>query len=247
MPILDIEFPRLWDCAQKGDSKSIRSSLPYILLTYLDRDGVFAKLVKIAIINNHMPVLQVLLSSHKKYVRDTRVHAGCRRELNNITLVEFASIVGYIEPLQFILQSLNSVTHINIGQPVYFAIRYRHIEPLQLLINTKASIDVQTFNDTVSTTPIHQAVCTKQLDIVTLLIQSNVGINAINQYGETPLVIACVNNLPDIVNLLINANANINKKTRFGRTPLDIAFLNNSPRCIELLLDAGATYRHISF
>ena len=231
-------FDFLWDRAQEGNSDAIRSAIDYILPTYLDPNGIFAKLAEIAIINNHISVLKVLLT-RKKYVRDTRVR--CRFDVAGITLLEVASKCGYIESIQFILQSLHSVKNINIGKPALLAIKYRHIESLQLLINAKADIEKQTFNDSRLTRPIHAAVCTNQLDIVTLLIQYGVGINTINQYGETSLMIACSRNYPDITELLLNSKASINKKSRMGRTPLDIALLYNSPKCVTLLINAKAS------
>jgi hypothetical protein len=94
-------FAFLWDRAQEDNSDAIRSAIDYILPTYLDPNGIFAKLAEIAIINNHISVLEVLLT-RKKYVRDTR----CRFGSSNITLLELASICGYTKSIQFILQSL---------------------------------------------------------------------------------------------------------------------------------------------
>jgi ankyrin repeat protein len=230
-------FAFLWDRAQEGNSDAIRSAIDYILPTYLDPNGIFAKLAKIAIINNHISVLEVLLT-RKKYVRDTRVYAKFNR--SNITLLELASICGYTESMQFILQSLNSVKNINTGMSVYLAIYCRHIESVQLLINAKADIEKQTFNDSLMTRPIHTAVYTNQLDIVTLLIQSGVNINAINRYGETSLIIACSHRYPDMTELLLNAKASIDKKSRMGKTPLEIA-LSHSPQCATLLINAKAS------
>jgi ankyrin repeat protein len=230
-------FASLWDRAQEGNSDAIRSAIDYILPTYLDPNGIFAKLAKIAIINNHISVLKVLLT-RKKYVRDTRVCAKFGR--SGYTLLELASMCGYTESMQFILQSLNSVKNINTGMSVYLAIYYRHIESLQLLINAKADIEKQTFNDSLMTRPIHTAVYTNQLNIATLLIQSGVGINTRNQYGETSLMLTCSCDYPDMTELLLNAKANINKKSRMGKTPLDIA-LSRSPHCATLLINAKAS------
>ncbi len=226
-------FAFLWDRAQEGNSDAIRSAIDYILPTYLDPNGIFVKLAKIAIINNHISVLKVLLT-RKKYVRDTRFGSS------NITLLELASMYGYTESMQFILQSLNSVKNINTGMSVYLAIYYRHIESVQLLINAKADIEKQTFNDNLLSRPIHTAVYTNQLDIVTLLIQSGVGINTRNKYGETSLMLTCSYDYPDMTELLLNAKANINKKSRMGKTPLDIA-LSRSPQCATLLINAKAS------
>jgi ankyrin repeat protein len=91
------------------------------------------------------------------------------------------------------------------------------------------------------TRPIHAAVFTNRLDIVTLLIQSGVGINTRNQYGETSLILTCSFDYPDITELLLNSKASINKKSRTGRTPFEIALLYNSTQCATLLINAKAS------
>jgi ankyrin repeat protein len=112
---------------------------------------------------------------------------------------------------------------------------------VQLLINAKADIEEPFFNKTSLIRPIHAAVCTNQLDIATLLIQSGVNINAINRNCETPLLLACSHKYPDMTELLLNAKASIDKKSGRGKTPLDIALLYNSPQCATLLINAKAS------
>ncbi len=67
-------------------------------------------------------------------------------------------------------------------------------------------------------------------------------VNARNEYGQTPLMIASGwNSNPEIVQLLIDNGANINGRDIGGSTPLMYASQHTSnPEVIQLLIDSGA-------
>jgi len=80
-----------------------------------------------------------------------------------------------------------------------------------------------------------------QLDIVKLLIKAGADINAKNEYGDTPLIVASRYNQMDIVKLLIKAGADINIKNKGGNTALMIAFRYGYEDIVDLLLKIYGT------
>lgn len=86
---------------------------------------------------------------------------------------------------------------------------------------------------------IHIAVGAGNLEKVKILLDAdNNSINAMNEYGQTPLVLAVIEGRNDMVQLLLDRGANIETKdSRFGVTPL---FWAINTETIKLLLDKGA-------
>jgi ankyrin repeat protein len=76
--------------------------------------------------------------------------------------------------------------------------------------------------------------------VLEILIRSGADVNAGNNEGETPLMIAALKGNPDNVKLLLNAGANINARDQRGETPLKHAMERNHSEVIEMLKSAGA-------
>ncbi|WP_409152637.1 ankyrin repeat domain-containing protein [Fretibacterium fastidiosum] len=73
------------------------------------------------------------------------------------------------------------------------------------------------------------------------LIQAGADVNAKNEYGWTPLMIAAIENTPEVLKVLIEAGADVNAKDRNGLTPLmHAAGHNTNPEVLKVLLEAGA-------
>ena len=73
------------------------------------------------------------------------------------------------------------------------------------------------------------------------LIQAGADVNAKNEYGWTPLMIAAIENTPEVLKVLIEAGADVNAKNKDGVTALMPAARNNSnPEVLKVLLEAGA-------
>jgi ankyrin repeat protein len=72
-------------------------------------------------------------------------------------------------------------------------------------------------------TPLHTAAAANQLEIARLLIEKGAPIDARQQGGYTPLMIACVQGHRAIVDLLLQAGANSGLKDDFNQSADDFA------------------------
>ena len=59
---------------------------------------------------------------------------------------------------------------------------------------------------------------------------------AINQYGQTPLHLACESNSPKIIQYLIEQGVDIEYRDNKGQTPLQYACLNNKLEAMKYLI-----------
>lgn len=95
-------------------------------------------------------------------------------------------------------------------------------------------------------TPLHLAVQEKQLNVIRLLIENKVNINARTKKdlgfpgNETPLYWAVEFRFPEIVRLLLENGANPNLKSSIGTSPLSVAAGVGDESIVKLLLEAGA-------
>jgi ankyrin repeat protein len=88
--------------------------------------------------------------------------------------------------------------------------------------------------------PINVAVESKSIDMVKLLLESNVKLNIKDHNGYSPLHWACQSNNLDIIEILIRNGIDVNIQALDGSTALHIAVLNEYHDSIDLLLNNGA-------
>lgn len=84
-----------------------------------------------------------------------------------------------------------------------------------------------------------EAVTYDDLEAVKSFVEAGADINAANDYGHTPLLIACNYGYEEVAVYLITKGANVNSRGKDGGTAL-IAAASNSQRLVELLLSRGA-------
>jgi len=129
------------------------------------------------------------------------------------------------------------------SEPLLFrAVKSKSVAMLQLLLEANAD-PREVFSDR---TVLHEAVLAEQPEkTVPLLVAKGADINARNQGGESPLLLALQRNLPtsqpraELVALLLKSGANPNLGTD-QTTPLIAAVSAGSAELVRLLLDAGA-------
>ena len=89
------------------------------------------------------------------------------------------------------------------------------------------------------TTKLHRATYQDDFDAVVKLIRIGADVNARNDYGVTPLSLACSNGNAQIIETLLKAGADPNATVRSGETPLMLAARTGNVEAVRLLL----TYR----
>jgi hypothetical protein len=73
-----------------------------------------------------------------------------------------------------------------------------------------------------------------------LLLEKDVDINKVGEYGDTPLLVAAETGNTEIVKLLLEKDADINKTDNIGHTPLLVAAETVNPTMANILLENGA-------
>ena len=76
--------------------------------------------------------------------------------------------------------------------------------------------------------------------IAKYLIDNGLDINAVDDYGQTPLIYAAFYNKPKIIKYLIDKGAKINKYNWYKVTPFMHAAMKTTPEIIELMIHNGA-------
>ncbi|KFZ42499.1 ankryin [Anoxybacillus flavithermus] len=94
--------------------------------------------------------------------------------------------------------------------------------------------------DKENNTPLHIAAGSGNVDLVQLVCQYDVDINAVNKHGETPLLLAVQAGNVDVVRFLYERGANVEISNEAGETPLYKAVERNFIDVATYLLEKGA-------
>lgn len=112
---------------------------------------------------------------------------------------------------------------------------------------TQLLVDGVSHNTTNSTgcTPLHWAF--SNVSVVRLLLNAGAEVDAVNNEGVTPLMMALGSNIRDVVTTLLCHGANVHARTtgafsigQAGATPLHYAAFNGQADYVRLLVAAGA-------
>ena len=117
-------------------------------------------------------------------------------------------------------------------------------EPENKPMQSPHTLDVNT-SDFIKEQSIHDAVRSRDFNIVKLLIEQNSNVNKKDKYGYTPLHLAVRFNELEIAKLLFNNGAKINTIDKYGDTPLLDSTRNKFTNVSEFLICNGA-YKNVS-
>ena len=115
----------------------------------------------------------------------------------------------------------------------------------KLLRDAGANLEARQFIS--NFTPLHYSALRTNVELVSLLIQAGVNLNARAHDGSTPLhMVAHLRNARaiDCCELLLKAGAAVNLKTHEYSTPLDVALMRGNRRIVPVFLRAGAEFRY---
>ena len=88
--------------------------------------------------------------------------------------------------------------------------------------------------------PLHHATSSKSVELVSLLVQARVNVDATGNGGITALHLAARRGATDCIEVLLAAGADIDARTSAGRRPFDMALTRPYHRMWPLFLRAGA-------
>lgn len=84
------------------------------------------------------------------------------------------------------------------------------------------------------------------IDICNWMFKNGLDVNAVENNGNTGLVVSCIKNNYDYAKMFIDNNADVNKKCQFGMTAIIVALnCEVDKKIIELLVNAGADLNEI--
>ena len=151
--------------------------------------------------------------------------------------------------------------------PLFAATRWRHPELVRYLIAHGAQVNARRRSN--GETALYEALRNRNFDLMTLLIESGADVNLINKAGNTPLMIASLDNDYETIRFLeskgakfnspdeellfaasngdvaaiqraLSAGAPVNQSYERGVTPLMAAALNGQTIVVKALIAAGA-------
>jgi ankyrin repeat protein len=122
-----------------------------------------------------------------------------------------------------------NATDESLGTPLHDAVAFGHYGQVQIarmLLAHGANINAKS---NYGETPLHEAIWNQDLQMVTLLLNSNANVNAVMDAGhaddtrQTPLHYAAERGNLEIVKLLLDRGANPDARDSYGETPVAIA------------------------
>src|SRR3989304_5394862 len=170
------------------------------------RDNIDNYLINYAIISNNKDAVSIL------------IHRGSRLD---ITDSDGRSILfnpikyNFIKILQLLLHfnktnigiSLVDIKDKNENIPIHYAIKFKNIEAIELLLDNGSDVNSV---DKYGNNSLHLAVYSKDINICNIIVKHNINIDAKTKTGENALHIAANFELFDICKLLVNNNINVN-------------------------------------
>ena len=149
-----------------------------------------------------------------------------------------AACTGNVYALRALLQSnIDPDEAIDGVTALYMASQNGHYQCVDLLLQSKANLDIQT-NE--GRTALYIASQTGHHQCVDLLLHSKANPDIQSNEGATALCIASQNGHYQCVDLLLHSKANLDVQTNEGLTALQLASKNGHHQCVDLLLQSKA-------
>ena len=129
----------------------------------------------------------------------------------------------------------NAISEIYGTSPFVCAVRYAKKKPHMIaeLINLGSNVNSR---NKLGMTPLMEAARWNPLEeVVSILLDSDAGINSSDDMGNTALMYATMNSNDSVFSLLIQRGAKVNIANSDGRTPLMFAAIQDRPRAVALL------------
>ena len=200
--------------------------------------------------NGHSPLMDAIRNKHFNFAQtllDYGADASYINQGHSSSLSAFseAIISGELELTRRIIEVVGDVNRPIRGRlPMLIATNQGNTEMLQLLITYGGDVNLST--EPIKLTSLHLVTCLGNIEHAQLLLHYGAEINAVNSYGNTPLMTATLIGLPEMVQFLLEQGADHRLVNKLGRTALDIArssmdwgIEENVLKIINLLEKAG--------
>jgi pectate lyase len=187
----------------------------------VERD-TFNTPLQLAVQSGHIEVVKLLLEKGA----DIEVSMGWPPR----TLLHDTCQKGYAEITQMLIGAGADVNAKNAEgrTPLDIALRQNNKEIVELLTNV---VDIPS---------IHVAAQVGDLDKVKAFLEKGTDVNAKDDDGMTPLLLAISKKQADVAKFLVENGADVNAGDKSGFVPLVYALWNTDPNVVKILLDNGA-------
>jgi ankyrin repeat protein len=169
-------------------------------------------------------------------------------DIHQRTLVHIAAINDKMELLDYLIQMFpNTGGDKFMKTPLHYACEFGYGPMVTFLIKQKVitngkEIFDQDINsqDVFGNSPLHYAVLVNNINIVKLLLHSQlITINIKNKRLETPLFVALNKGYIEIFKLLLEKGADFSITNNFGRTLFYHSVINNQTKLLDILMKLG--------
>ena len=115
---------------------------------------------------------------------------------------------------------------------IFWALQSENLKLIKLLIDNKIPLDSREDGET----PLHAAAAAGYLEIVELMLNCGIDVNAKTNDGSTPLMLASAYDNTDVIRLLIRNKADVNASDNTGVTSLFCAVEQGHIESVKILL-----------
>ena len=231
----------LHHAACEGQKEAVAKLLSLKANVELENDEGWTAL-HLAAANGHIPVVELLLT------HNANIHA---RDFDGRTPLQRACFYGQKATVEYLLvkgarledKDNKSKTPLHAAASSYLSSSGRLAVIRFLVEEKKADLGAKT---DIKWTPLHSAVRYSGLSTIELLIRLGANKEAKNNYGHTPLIMACYEtqlhpaNRLAIIDLLLQFQVQIDNQDNLGYTALHMACIRGFKEITERLLKAGA-------
>ena len=123
------------------------------------------------------------------------------------------------------------------------AVMYGNYDDAQELLDQGYDPDVMCENETHTVPLLFIAIEDDDLDMVELLVDNGADVNAMDEDGNTALMVSLQTHNLKMVSFLLRKHVNVNTRNMRNETALQLANMYNWPEAIELLYRYGAKDR----
>ncbi|KAG6609365.1 26S proteasome regulatory complex, subunit PSMD10 [Phytophthora cinnamomi] len=237
--VVSKQTEELFHASEIGDAEAVRGLVldPEVDINWQCVQSYGATPLIAGISNGHNEVVQVLLSADAEL--------GVLKTPDRNSPLHEAAFRGDPDVLQLVLNkaleksSEDAVSLINLqnqfgNTPLHNAARTGSPECVSHLLQAGAEHSIKNVNGSIA---LHHACYSEKpnLEVVQLLVEAGSDVNALDQQGYSPLIVAAKKNQTEAIEFLRKRGADNTLKNSFGENALHFAELRNNANAIHLL------------